>query len=119
MIFSPIAFTKVRDVTATVSNVSPNAANITGYNFWGFEIDNTSNAATAYVQIFNKPASQVTLGTTIADLIYAVNASTSRGFGFGPYVIFQNGLSIAVTTTKNGLTALGSGDDITIYYQEK
>jgi hypothetical protein len=119
MLFAPITYTRRRDVTATVINVSPNSANEPGYNLWGAIADNTANAAISYVQIFNSLAANVTLGTTVADIVIPVQGNGTVNFLLGPYFIFNLGLSIAVTTTKDGLTAPVTAIDVTPYYEEK
>jgi len=118
MLFAPIAYSRKRSVTNTVINVSPTAASQIGYNFWGALVDNTANGAIAYVQIFNALAADVTLGTTVADIVIPVQANGTVNFLLGPPFIFNKGLSIAVTTTKDGNVALGTAIDVTPYYEE-
>ena len=102
MIFAPIAYKKTANLSNTVTNLGNAPSTTPGSNIWGYEIDNTSNAPTTYLQLFNLPASQVTLGVTVPDLVFACGASSARGFGYGPQLIFDKGMSGAVTTTKNG-----------------
>ena len=58
MIFAPIAYKKTANLSNTVTNLGNAPSTTPGYNFWGYEIDNTSNASTTYLQLFNLPASQ-------------------------------------------------------------
>jgi hypothetical protein len=117
MLFAPIAFRRL-STTATVINVSANPSTVPGYEFWGALVDNTLNAAISYVQVFNNLAANVTLGTTVADLVIPVQANGTVNFLLGPQFVFNRGLSIAVTTTQNGLTAPGTAVDVTPYYGE-
>lgn len=118
MLFAPIESKLTSFTNNTVQNLGNAPTTTPGYNFWGFEVDNTANASIIYLQVFNLPATSVTLGTTTPDLIYAVSANTSRGFGFGPPIIFNKGLSCCVTTTPTGSTSPGT-TYVTIYSEGK
>jgi len=118
MLFAPIAFRRLRNTTATVIDVSAAPTPVPGYNFWGALVDNTANAAISYVQVFNARAANVTLGTTVADLVIPVQANGTVNYLLGPQFIFNLGFSIAVTTTKDGLTAPVTAIDVTPYYEE-
>jgi len=117
MIFVPISGKLTPSVSNTVVNLGDAAASTPGYNFWGYEIDNTAGAATVYLQLFDVPASEVVLGTTAAKLVYAVQAGVARGFGFGPHIPFARGLSGAVTSAPHTNGAPGSPCDVTIYHE--
>ncbi len=119
MLFAPIAGKLTQNLTNTVTNMGDDPTHTPGYNFWGYEIDNTLNATNIYLQLFDVPASQVILGSTTPKLVFAVTPSSARGFGFGPPIIFKSGLSAAVTTTKSGSSAIGTPVDVTIYFEEK
>ena len=96
-------------VTNTVVNVDG-----TSCRFCWFDIGNT-NAAVAYVQVFNRVAANVTLGTTVPILSLEVPASSGRVVANGNIMNFGgDGFSIAATTTRGGNTALGSSVDINI-----
>ena len=119
MLFAPIASKLTSFSNNTAQNLANNPSTTPGYNFWGYEVDNTANSTISYLQLFNLPSSQVTVGTTTPDLIYAINANSSRGFGFGPPLIFEKGISGVVTTTPTGSTAPSSTTYVTIYHEAK
>lgn len=66
-----------------------------------------NNAAVGWLQIFLKPASGVTLGTTVPDMSIPLTASGELTWSFGSqgWNLGGTGLSIAATTTRTGLTA--------------
>lgn len=70
------------------------------------EFANTT-AALAYVQIFWKAAASVTLGTTVADVVIGLPASGGMALSFPDEGWRTQGTdwSMAVTTTRTGLTA--------------
>lgn len=96
-------------ITATVVAVDTGSC-----RFCWFDIGNV-NATVAYVQIFNRPAANVTLGTTAPLLSIEVPASSGRVVASGILMNFGgDGFSIAATTTRTGLTALVSTVDVNI-----
>jgi len=90
--------------------------------------DNTQNSGAVYLQVFNQPSGNATVGVTPADFIMYIGGSSQETYDFsaaltalplallnGPWV-FSNGLSIACTTTPNGNSAPSSPVIITIAY---
>ena len=74
-----------------------------------------TTAATAYVQVFNKAAASVTLGTTTPYAVLTVPASSGIGVDSGWHVNSgATGVSIACTTTRGGLT--GATCDVFIIF---
>ena len=72
------------------------------------------NTTDAYIQLFDDIASHVTLGTTTPTLALFVPKGDGANRGamdkyFDPPLRFPNGLSIAVTTTATGSTAVTTG----------
>lgn len=68
------------------------------------------SASVVYLQLFNKASASVTLGTTVADMIFPIpTQATTSGAGFVlsiPNGIAMGvGISYAITTTKGGSTA--------------
>ena len=84
----------------------------------GWNIKNL-DATTAYIQFFNNKASAVTLGTTTPDWVLPIAASAEiwqilsqdDGIGFG------KGLSMAVTTTRDGSTLVTTGIQGNFFYK--
>ena len=96
-------------ITATVVNVDT-----TSCRFCWFDIGNV-NATVVYVQIFNRPAANVTLGTTAPLLSIEVPATSGRVVSSGILMNFGgDGFSIATTTLRAGLTAPVSTVDVNI-----
>lgn len=74
-----------------------------------------TTAATAYLQLFDKAAADVTVGTTAPDFFFrlAANESVVISTAF-PYA-FANGLVLAGTTTSTGNT--GAAISVTAFYE--
>jgi hypothetical protein len=86
-------------VTGTVVDLKAGAGEISS-----LDLLNTT-AATAYLQIFNVPAANVTLGTTTAAHWIRLTANQSKTLIFPePLKLSGTGISIAGTTTKGGST---------------
>ena len=79
-------------------------------------IDNSNNAsATVYVKLWNKIASNVTVGTTAPDLIFPCPGGTTLTYAFPQETSFGTACSIsAVTTGGTGGTA-SMTNSITVY----
>jgi hypothetical protein len=86
-----------------------------GTIYW-ISADNTANGSICYVQVFNKAAGDVTVGTTSADFIMAVGGSSEETYNFSTPLAFSVGLSAAVTTTPSGNTTTSSPVILTIAY---
>lgn len=66
-----------------------------------------NNAVVGWLQIFKKPASGVTLGTTAPDVSIPLTASGELTWSFGDkgWNLGGTGLSVAATTTRTGAVA--------------
>lgn len=64
-----------------------------------------SNAAVAYVQVFNVAAAGVTLGTTVPTRVYAIPLGAAVDTSFDTPDAFSTAISIAATTTPTGAVA--------------
>jgi hypothetical protein len=67
------------------------------------------NASTVYMQVFNKLAASVTLGTTVPDEVYAIPASGVWDGYWHASSNWTTGISVAATTTAGGNTAPTTG----------
>lgn len=97
-------------VGGTVVNVPASS-----HRIWAMHLVNTT-AAAAYLQIFNQPASGVTLGTTAPTWVIRLGANATADLTFPDAVSLgtlpssgtvapPTNISIAGTTTPTGLTA--------------
>jgi hypothetical protein len=87
---------------ATASGVKNSSTSV----YW-ITGDNIANGAAVYVQIFNKPSGDVTVGVTPADLIFYVGGSSQETYDFQIPWIFSNGFSFAVTSTASNSSSPG------------
>ena len=76
------------------------------------------NNSVAYVQVFNLQASAVTLGTTAPTYSIGVPALSAANLMSPTGVTHSTAISIAVTTTRAGLTNVGSTVDYNIFYKQ-
>lgn len=72
---------------------------------------NDDNAA-RFMQIFDKLTADVTIGTTVPDMVIQIAADTTSSFPFED-AVFQTGFIFAITTTRTGSTS-GTASDVTI-----
>ena len=75
------------------------------------------NAAIAYIQFFDALTGGVTVGTTVPTFVVQIPASSAVNLPLLPGVDFATGIVIAATTTATGLTALGAGCNVTLFYK--
>lgn len=87
-------------------------------SFVGFDAGNT-NAAWAFLQVFDLPAAQVTVGTTAPRMVIPLGPAVPTADDFSFPVPFIAGMSVAATTTATGNGAPAAGIPITIRFQEK
>jgi len=80
---------------------------------YSFHILNTT-AAAAFLQVFDKDADNVTVGTTVADYVIAVAASGTREITYCKPIRHTVGLTVTSTTTRGGST--GASQEVTITY---
>ncbi len=115
-----IDFKRIASLTNTVVDIPKTVpASYTGNYWYGGQFDNIANAAPSYVQIFNKKAGAVVLGTTVPDYVLVI--ATGRVVHFSKDkrpLIFDQGFSAAATTTKTGNTAPATAIDATFYFTE-
>ncbi len=95
--------------TGTVTDITTN----TDHLIYSIAIRN-NNAAVASLQIFDAPASAVTLGTTAPTLSFGMAISGVDFMEFNPPIQLKSGFSIAATTTRAGNT--GGSIDANISY---
>jgi len=72
-------------------------------------------ASVLYIQVFNKASASVTLGTTVADMVFPIpTQGNTNGAGFTMEVTngiaMGNGISYAITTTPTGATAASANE---------
>lgn len=92
---------------ATALGALVNVANSSGNVLAYLDCQNSSTSANAFVQVFNVPATSVTLGTTVATEVHMV----PFGGGFvlpNMNTLYQNAISIASTTTATGASTQAS-----------
>ncbi len=83
---------------------------------FGWHIHNVA-AAITYIQIFNKAAANVTVGTTVPDLVLGIPSSGTISQRDALGIDFSVGLTIAATTTVGGSTAPGTGAVVALFYK--
>ena len=88
-------------MNGTVAQMAADTQDIVGYHL----VNDT--AALSYAQVFYKLAAEVTLGTTVADVVIPLTASGGATMQFSDkgWRTRGTGLSIAHTTTPTGLTS--------------
>lgn len=81
------------------------------------DIDNTANAATSFVKLYNS-AGAVTVGTTVPDEVYQIPASTRIALLFTSGKVFGTGLQAACVTAGGtaGTTSPTSAVIVRIVY---
>lgn len=92
---------------ATALGALVNVSNTSGNVLAWLDCQNSSTTANAFVQVFNVPATSVTLGTTVATEVHMV----PFGGGFvlpNMNTLYQNAISIASTTTATGASTQAS-----------
>jgi hypothetical protein len=98
---------KSKAFTAAVTNTVVNVEIVGHCRFMLMDVGN-ENATFQYVQIFNRPAASITLGTTAPMMSFFIPASGGRVIALGASCDFGgDGFSIAGTTTRAGNTAPG------------
>lgn len=92
-------------LSTTVTAIKSSAAGSLGMLVCG-----NPNASIIFIQVFDvATAGAVTLGTTVPDLSFQVDASSSIGFALPVNgMAFANGMQVAATTTATGSSAPGT-----------
>jgi len=90
-------------------------------NLYGFEIENNDAASEIFVQIFDKLAANVTVGTTAPDYSFRVPAGTNFGKDAESFPIrfHSTGITIACTSTRTGGSAPASNCSLNLWYWDK
>ena len=74
-----------------------------------------NNAAVSYVQIFNRAASNITVGVTAPIMSFMVPANSGRTIPLGALLVFGgDGFSMAATTGPSNSTAPSTAVDVNI-----
>ena len=101
-------------LTTTVTAIKTSAGNLYCVRL----TSGASAAADAFVQIFNATVANVTLGTTLPDLVFKVPATETAVFlmvpGDDDNNLFDTAMSMAATTTATGNTALATASQPTV-----
>lgn len=94
-------FRNLNDTGQNISNGEVAISHLIAYN---------TSGATAYIQLFNAAAANVTLGTTRPLFTVALPATTGwKDIQFSPPLRFPTRLSAFSTTTPEGLTGSAAG----------
>ena len=103
---------KFRNLSSTVQVVKATSGQVSGV-----EVVN-NQAAIAFIQVFDKAAGSVTLGTDTPDLEYQVpaNGNIVVEVGDDDGVSFGTAISVASTTTEGGATGSAAGVQVFIQY---
>ena len=89
-------------ITSTVRDVAMEN------KIWFGYVLHENGAAVAWVQVFYRPASEVTLGTTAPDFTITLSAADSVAYDFRRPIELLSGMSVAGTTTETGSTTAGA-----------
>lgn len=99
--------------TATVTGTKAEVTDDPYSIIFSVHISNTT-AATAYLQVFDLDADNVTVGTTAPTYAFGVAAGDSVDLFFGKPIQHSTGFTIASTTTRTG--AVSASQEVTIMY---
>ena len=95
----------------TDTNETYSAIKASSTVLYEIEIDNTANAASTFVKLYNNAAP--TVGTTAPDMIILVPASVSRTLVIPSGITFATALSIAALTAGGTAGSTGPTSDVT------
>jgi hypothetical protein len=107
---------------ATYYKVDLNATKQTVFagrgNCFSIEVQN-NDAAAAYLQVFNKLAASVTVGTTTPDytLLCPAGAVVQLQMPVGAFKHFDIGMVVALTTSRSNSTNPGTAGTIHVHYR--
>lgn len=101
-----------------ISSTARNIAN-EQITFCGYLLHNNDATLNTWVQVYFKPANQVTVGSTIPDMTIKLTAGVSVAWDFLSPIRQGTGLSIASTTTEIGSTAPTSATTGSILIKKK
>lgn len=97
-------------IAATKTDIKTSAGQVYGWFFYN------PNTTVAYVQFFNLTAANVTLGTSVAVYSLPIPPTSGANVMHDLGIAHSTAISIAVTTTRTGLTGPGSTVDFNIFY---
>jgi hypothetical protein len=98
-------------IGATATAVKASAGQVFGWYFYN------ANASVAYVQFFNTATGSTTLGTTVPVYSLGIPAGSAANVELGMGIAHSTAITIAVTTTRAGLTGPGSTVDYNVFYK--
>lgn len=98
-------------VSTTVRSIKTSQAKLYGW------VVHNPNGAVSWLQVFDRPSTQVMLGTTPPALTVKVGADGSVVQEQVNPVNMSAGLSIAATTTETGSTAPTTGLSVSVLYK--
>lgn len=105
---------KAKAYSNSLTNTVVNVESVGNCRFGLMDVGN-GNAAASYVQIFNRPAASITLGTTAPLMSFYIPANGGRVIPLGDIYDFGgDGFSIAATTTRAGNAAPIATVDVNI-----
>ena len=105
---------KTKAYSNSITNTVVNIELVGDCRFCLVDVGN-GDAAASYVQVFNRPAASITLGTTLPFMSFFIPANGGRVIALGAICDFGgDGFSIAATTTRTGLTAPVATVDVNI-----
>ena len=104
----PIRETDFQNLNATGQNISAGETEISGI----LVLNNSGSGA--FVQIFNKPATSVVLGTTVPRIEFYVPPTNNPSvyLPFIPPLRFDSQMSAFATTLATGSTGMANGVDL-------
>lgn len=88
-------------------------------NLYGFEVEN-NGASDVYLQVFDKLAVDVTVGTTTPDYTFRIPASSNFGKDSQQFPLHYHGtgVTIAVTATRTGSGAPASDATVQMWFSK-
>jgi len=90
--------------------------NTQGGQFYGLSATN-GDAAVRYLQVFNKAAADVTLGSDTPYIVIPMASSADINVNYLGGVFMQDGISVACTTTRDGNTGATVAAEVNVVYQ--
>lgn len=87
-------------------------------NCYGFLVENNDESNAVYLQVFDKAAADVTVGTTVPD--YTMKIPAGAVFGRDsqdiPFHFHSRGITIAVTTTRTNAVNPASSATVHVWH---
>lgn len=106
--YALVTFNALKPPPYTGITNSPITIQFNECRLYGYTLHNNDGAAAAWLQIFFKPANEVTLGTTSPDKTLRIATGGSiTDYEMQPWR-GARGFTVAATTTETGSTAPGS-----------